>query len=628
MSMNGAADRVLFVPVNGSIPRIRIVTRQAKELMNKRITVAIDSWDVNSMYPDGHYVSTLGEIYDNETESEVILLEHDIPHYQFSDDVLKCLPPSDWKIEDSDYENRRDLRHVNVMSVDPPGCTDIDDALHAFELPDGNFELGVHIADVTHFVRDGSALDKEAAKRGTTVYLVDRRIEMLPKLLTNCLCSLMANEERLAFSVTWKMSPEGKILDVQFFKSVIKSRAALTYEEAQTIIDDPSQSDERATSLRILLRFARILKQKRMDAGALSLASPAVKFDLNTETMNPTDVELYQLRETNSMVEEFMLLANVAVATEISKQFPAFACLRRHPEPNPSKFSSLMKSLELVGANLDLSSSKALNQSLDKLHANTPTGDYFNTLVRIMVTRCMEQAVYFISGDLDKEQYRHYGLAAPIYTHFTSPIRRYADIIVHRLLGCAIGVYSLPDSIMDKDGMRVVMVEINKRNRMSQYAQRASVDLYTNVYFKDRNVVETAYVSKVRDNAIQVFIPRYGFEHDCYVTEDEQNNQWVFDEERESLKFGKVELRMFEQVKVRIFVHTSKNYRRKLLVQLVDPPVPIPYKIQPSVPETITASSVPSNKNDSYKGGKGKDNKRKRTTEESDDLSAKKKSKK
>jgi exosome complex exonuclease DIS3/RRP44 len=583
-------NKVLFVPVSNNIPKVRISTRQAKELLTKRITVAIDGWDANSMYPDGHYVGTLGEIYDNDTESEVILLEHDIPHYQFSDAVLKCLPPSDWKILEEDFKNRRDLRGLNIMSVDPPGCTDIDDALHARELPDGNYELGVHIADVTHFVKDGSAIDKEAAKRGTTVYLVDRRIEMLPKLLTNNLCSLRENEERLAFSVTWKMDSDGKILDVEFFKSVIKSRAALTYEEAQTIIDDKTRNDEKAQSLRLLLRFARILKRKRLAAGALTLASPAVKFGLNTETMNPTDVELYQLRETNSMVEEFMLLANIAVATEIVRKFPAFACLRRHPNPNPQKFQSLLKSLTNVGANLDLTSSKALNDSLDNLHAKTPTGDYFNTLVRIMVTRCMEQAVYFISGDLDKEQYRHYGLAAPIYTHFTSPIRRYADIIVHRLLGCAIGVYSLPESIMDKDAMRVVMDEINKRNRMAQYAERASVELYTNVYFNDKNVIESAYVTKVRENAIQVFIPRYGFEHVCYLTEDNKPNLWTFNEEKETLTYGTTVLSMFEELKVRIFVHTSKNYRRKLIVQLVDPPVPIPYTIKANVPETIAES--------------------------------------
>ncbi|EFC50676.1 exosome complex exonuclease RRP44 [Naegleria gruberi] len=572
-------NKVLFVPVDRCIPKIRIVSRQCKELMNKRICVMIDGWSVNSKYPDGHYISTIGEIYNTDTESEVILLEHDVPHYKFSQSIIDCLPPKDWQPTEKDMERRRDLRHLNIVSVDPPGCTDIDDALHAIQLPDGSIEIGVHIADVTNFVKEGTAIDIEAAKRGTTVYLVDRRIEMLPSLLTNNLCSLRQHVDRLAFSVIWKFSPEGDIKSVDYTKSLIRSRKSMTYEEAQKVIDDKERDDELATDLRLLMQISKILKKKRNEAGSLTLASPAVKFSMEAESSNPTDVELYQLRETNSMVEEFMLLANIAVAKKITKEFPMVACLRRHPPVNPKKFEPLLEMLKRHGINLDISSSKILNETLSNIRSSGLIKDkYMDTLVRIMVTRCMEQAVYFISGDCSQEEYWHYGLAVPIYTHFTSPIRRYADVIVHRLLGAAIGYYPLTEKVTDREYSRRLMNDLNKRNRMSQYAQRSSVELYTNVYFNSNPITsERAYITQMKSNGIVVFIPRFGFEHVIFLTKDNvQYSNITFNEETDSLVFEDqnkptITLTVFEHVNIRIYVKTSKNYRRKLCVEVVEP---------------------------------------------------------
>lgn len=563
--ISNGANAVLFVPVDKTIPRIRFVTRQAQQLLTKRIMVDIDNWSVNSNYPDGHYVKTLGDIYDNDVESRVILIEHDIPHYSFSDTVLQCLPQNDWKVGDN-IQGRRDLRGEYVMSVDPPGCTDIDDALHCKTLENGNLEIGVHIADVTHFVLEGSPLDEEAALRGTTVYLVDRRIEMLPKLLTNNLCSLISDVDRYAYSVLWEVTKEGEIVDVDFCKSVIRSRHSLTYEMAQNIIDDKNRNDQAAKSLRELGRIAKILRRKRMEAGALSLASPAVKFDIDRETLNPTDVEMYQLRETNALVEEYMLLANISVAKRILSEFPTLSCLRRHPHPNPTKFDQLLKTLHTLNVDLDISSSRALNDSLDKLSRTQDS--YFDTLVRILVTRCMEQAVYFISGDLSPGEYMHYGLATPLYTHFTSPIRRYADIIVHRLLSCAIGLAPLSKRLTDRDLARNIVEGLNKRNRAAQYAERASVELYTNVFFANRFVEnETAYVTRVRSNGLMVFVPRYGFEHLIKINEDACS----YDDAKEALTVAGKTIKTFQQVKIKIFVHRSKNYRRQLVLHITEP---------------------------------------------------------
>lgn len=259
--------RHLFVPAERKIPKIRIETRQAAALASQKIIVAIDSWPRTSRYPLGHFVRGLGTIGDKETENEVLLLEHDVPHHTFPEAVLACLPSLPWSISPEEVARRADLRHLDICSVDPPGCTDIDDALHFRKISEDLYEVGVHIADVSHFVRPNTALDKEAANRGTTVYLVDRRIDMVPELLSSNLCSLRPDEERLAFSVIWEVTPDAKIQKTRFIKSVIRSRRAYTYAEAQCAIDDPLQQNALAQSLRGLNQLAKIMKKNRMDMG-------------------------------------------------------------------------------------------------------------------------------------------------------------------------------------------------------------------------------------------------------------------------------------------------------------------------------------------------------------------------
>ncbi|CAM9455950.1 unnamed protein product [Phaeothamnion confervicola] len=314
---DGRVTSALFVAVDRKVPKVRIQTRQRAALEGKRILVAPDSWPAWCRYPLGHYVKTLGDAGDKAIETEVILLEHDIPHTSFSGKVLACLPPVDWAITPDNSRGRADFRHLPVLSIDPPGCKDIDDALHVRLLDNGNFEAGVHIADVTHFVEAGSAMDLEAASRSTSTYLVDRRLDMLPGLLTETLCSLRAGVDRFAFSVLWEMTPEGDVVKVDFTKSIIHSVAALTYDQAQLMLDDPKLTDEKAVAVRWLNHIAKIFRARRIEAGALTLASPEVKFVLDMETQNPTDVQAYALKEANALVEEFMLLANITVSKKI-----------------------------------------------------------------------------------------------------------------------------------------------------------------------------------------------------------------------------------------------------------------------------------------------------------------------
>lgn len=512
-----AAQTVFLVPMDKRIPKIRIRTRQAGELLGKRLLCTIDSWDRDSRYPVGHFVRSLGELETKGAETEALLLEWDVQYRPFPKVVLDCLPVEghDWKVpadkSDIGWHNRRDLRDLLVCSIDPPGCVDIDDALHARELPNGNLEVGVHIADVSHFVKPNNAMDQEASMRGTTVYLVDKRIDMLPMLLGTDLCSLKPYVERFAFSVVWEVTKDADIVSADFTKSVIRSREAFSYEQAQLRIDDASQQDDLTKGMRMLLMLSKKLKQKRMDAGALNLASPEVRVETESETSDPVDVKTKRMLDTNSLVEEFMLLANISVARRNFQAFPQTALLRRHAAPPKTNFEELANQLR-VKKNMELrvDSSKAVADSLDT--CVDPSEPFFNTLVRILATRCMMSAEYFVSGTQSEPEFRHYGLASEIYTHFTSPIRRYADLEAHRQLAAAIEYEPLDASLLSKSKLEAVCKNINVRHRNAQMAGRASVEYYVGQALKGRVVDEEAFVMRVFSNGFVVFVPRFGIE--------------------------------------------------------------------------------------------------------------------
>uniref|UniRef100_A0A8C6W046 Exosome complex exonuclease RRP44 n=1 Tax=Nothobranchius furzeri TaxID=105023 RepID=A0A8C6W046_NOTFU len=566
------STRHLFTPADRRVPRIRIETRQASTLAGQRIMVAIDGWPKNSRYPNGHFVRSLGGAGEKETEQEVLLLEHDVPHQAFSQAVLSFLPKMPWAITPEDMAKREDLRHLTVCSVDPPGCTDIDDALHCRELENGNFEVGVHIADVSHFIRPGNALDKEAANRGTTVYLCGKRIDMVPELLSSNLCSLRSNVERLAFSCIWEINHKAEILKTRFTKSVINSKASLTYAEAQMRIDDTNKTDDITQSLRGLNKLAKILKRQRIENGALTLSSLEVRFHMDSETHDPIDLQTKELMETNSMVEEFMLLANISVAQKIYDEFSECALLRKHPAPPPSNYDVLIKAAKSKNVEIHVDSAKALADSLDG--AKVESFSYFNTLLRILATRCMMQAVYFCSG-MDSD-FHHYGLASPIYTHFTSPIRRYSDIIVHRLLAVAIGADSTYPDLMDKHKQSALCNNLNYRHKMAQYAQRASVTFHTQLFFKSRGMLnEEGFVLFVRKNAIIVLIPKFGLEGTVFFdTKDKVSPSLVYDEEGPTLKVEQHTFHIFDRVKVTIGLDDSNIQHQKIRMALTEPSIP------------------------------------------------------
>lgn len=575
-----AQQTVFLIPMDKRIPKIRIRTRQAGDLLGKRLLVTIDAWDRESRYPVGHFVRSLGELETKGAETEALLLEWDVQYRPFPKTVLDCLPAEghDWKVptdmSDPGWNKRRDLRDLLICSIDPPGCVDIDDALHARTLPNGNIEVGVHIADVSNFVKPNNAMDQEASLRGTTVYLVDKRIDMLPMLLGTDLCSLKPYVERFAFSVIWELTPEADIVRADYTKSVIKSREAFAYEQAQIRVDDQSQQDDLTNGIRMLMMLSKRLKKKRMDAGALNLASPEVRVQTESETADPADVQTKQHLDTMSLVEEFMLLANTSVAARIYEAYPQTALLRRHAAPPKTNFEELSNQLRVKrGMELRTDSSKALADSLDT--CVDPSEPFFNTLVRIMATRCMMSAEYFCSGTQAYPEFRHYGLASEIYTHFTSPIRRYADLEAHRQLAAAIDYEPLDASLLSKAKLEGVCKNINVRHRNAQQAGRASVEYYVGQALKGRVVDEDGFIMRVFSNGIVVFVPRFGIEglirlRDLATPEPESE----FDTENYVLKIKgegidrNVEL--FEKVKVRISDEAEESTgKRKVKLSLL-----------------------------------------------------------
>ena len=571
---------VFLMPMDKRIPKIRLRTRQADELLGKRILVTIDAWDQSSRYPEGHFVRSLGELETKGAETEALLLEYDVQYRPFPKGVLDCLPSEghDWKVpvstEDPGWQGRKDLRDLLICSIDPVGCQDIDDALHASLLPNGNYQVGVHIADVSHFVKPNNAMDAEASIRGTTVYLVDKRIDMLPMLLGTDLCSLKPYVERYAFSVIWEITKKANIVSSSFTKSVIRSREAFSYEQAQMRIDDKSQKDELTQGMRILLKLSKKLRQKRMDAGALNLASPEVRVQTDSETSDPVDVKTKELLDTNSLVEEFMLLANISVAKKIYEAFPQTALLRRHAAPPKSNFEELANQLKVKrGFNLRTESSKAVADSLDS--CVDPKEPFFNTLVRIMATRCMMSAEYFCSGTQSYPEFRHYGLASEIYTHFTSPIRRYADLEAHRQLAAAIEYETLDISLHSKAKLEEVCRNINVRHRNAQMAGRASIEYYVGQALKGRVVEEDGFVMKVFSNGFVVFVPRFGIEGLIRLRElASPEPESAFDEEEYILRVSgtamNLQVELFQKVVVRISdVKEESTGKRKIKLELV-----------------------------------------------------------
>ena len=411
-----------------------------------KVAAVVDDWPRSEMSPRGHIVDVLGEPGENDTEMHAILAEYALP-YRFESEVANAADRISEEITAEDLAGRRDFRDVLTFTIDPADAKDFDDAISFRKLGNGNYEIGVHIADVTHYVKPGDVVDKEAEARGTSVYLVDRTVPMLPEKLCNKLCSLRPHEEKLTFSAVFEMTPLGRVVEKWFGKTVIYSDFRFAYEEAQAIIEAGPEAvhegvvEEIKDAVLVLNGLAAKLRKKRFASGAISFERPEMKVEVD-EKGRPINVYQKVTKEANWLIEEFMLLANRTVAEFVAtgckgvgdasakgarKQTKTFV-YRVHDEPNQEKVENLRNFIgNFVYKMGPTNNGKDISKELNSLFAAAKDTPEYNA-IELLSLRTMAKARY------DTENLGHYGLAFKYYTHFTSPIRRYPDMLVHRLL--------------------------------------------------------------------------------------------------------------------------------------------------------------------------------------------------
>ena len=458
-----------------------------------KVAAVVDGWERHETTPHGHIVDVLGEPGENDTEMHAILAEFALP-YRFEPEVANAADSIPEQITAEDVACRRDFREILTFTIDPADAKDFDDALSFRKLENGNYEVGVHIADVTHYVRPGSVVDEEARTRGTSVYLVDRTVPMLPEKLANKLCSLRPNEEKLTFSAVFEMTPLGRVAGQWFGRTVINSDYRFDYDGAQKVIEaGPSAehegvSEEIRDAVLVLHSLASKLRKKRFASGAISFERPEMKVIVD-EKGRPVDVYQKVTKEANWLIEEFMLLANRSVA-----EFVATGCkgvggetakgrkaaktfvYRVHDEPNQEKVDNLRNFVGNFGYKMGpTNSGKEISKELNSLFAAAKDTPEYNA-IELLSLRTMAKARY------DTENLGHYGLAFKYYTHFTSPIRRYPDMLVHRLLASYLeGGESAKQETYDK-----LCKYASEREVVAAEAERASIKYKLVEFMQDK----------------------------------------------------------------------------------------------------------------------------------------------
>ena len=414
---------IFVVPDSNKIPVDFYIKGGLKAEHDQKVVVELIKWE-DTKSPQGKIIKVLGDSGDNNAEMNSIMFEYGLP-VEFPQEVINesMLVPE--VITEKEISSRKDIRGVTTLTIDPVDAKDFDDALSVNIISDNKIEVGVHIADVGHYVKPGTKLDDEAFKRATSVYLVDRCVPMLPERLSNGICSLKPHEDRLAFSVIFTLDGDGTILNTWQGKTIIHSDRRYAYEEAQEIIE--GNDGDYSTEIRLLDQLARKIRKKRIKEGSIEMGGIEVKFKLAEDNKKPIGVYFKEQKESNKLIEEFMLLANKSVAKTLSESSWANV-YRVHDTPNMEKLNSLVGVCKTFGYDIEIYDDstkikKSLNSLLKEIK-DTPEENMIETLV----TRCMSKATYTIKN------IGHYGLGFTHYSHFTSPIRRYPDLITHRIL--------------------------------------------------------------------------------------------------------------------------------------------------------------------------------------------------
>jgi ribonuclease R len=475
-----------FIPDSNKMPVDIFIplTKINGALDGQKVVAKIVSWPKNKPTPNGEILEILGFAGDNDTEIHSILHEYDLP-YNFNEDVIAEAETISPEIKESEIAERRDMRNTLTLTIDPKDAKDFDDAL-SVRWVDGVLEVGVHIADVSHYLRPDTDLDKEAYKRGTSVYLVDRVVPMLPERLSNGLCSLRPNEDKLCFSIVFTLDNNGSIINEWVGRTIINSNRRYTYEEAQEAIEGThkkSRSMGISTSVnpdflydqavRDLDRYAKILRKNRVADGSISFEKGEVKFELDAQS-KPIRISFKTIKDSNKLIEEFMLLANRRIAYLLNwNQYPVIN--RVHEQPLQERLLNLKKFINQFGYELSIKTPKEVIKSLNKLLADTK-GTPEEGVISTLVVRTMQKAYY------STKNLGHYGLEFDDYCHFTSPIRRYPDVMVHRLLSRFLTNKPVPKI----DKLESKCVYLSERERKAQKAERDSIKYMQCLYMSDK----------------------------------------------------------------------------------------------------------------------------------------------
>jgi len=542
---NNSFGFALLSPVDNRIPRLMIPLTECPndfkvQFKNYEKTLFIGSiadWGKNSAFASGKIMRSLGEAGHIEPETESILLCNDIDSSPFSEKVLRCLPDGKkWSVTKEELEKRKDMREECIFTIDPATARDLDDALSCKLIEEDVYEVGVHIADVSHFVEQGTELDNVASQRATSVYLAQKVVPMLPNVLCEQLCSLNPGVERLAYSVIWKMKSDGTILSEWFGRTVIRSCIKLSYDHAQRMIDSDETNDISpeefpeiygqfpfaviASKVKLLYGISKFLRSRRFENGALRLDQPKLAFTLDGKTGMPSGCYVYQYKDSNRMIEEFMLLANMAVGHKIYQNNPDKAILRCHAPPQEILMEGVADTCKKFGIPFNIKNSSGISSSLGEILNRKE--DIFNkeslfAALTLLCTKPFQNARYFCTGTIDDEaSYRHYALNVPIYTHFTSPIRRYPDVLVHRLLTASL------DKSFELRGnaeeLEVVASHCNDKKWAAKKCSEQSSLLFFAVYLLECGpLTEQGVIVAVFDKAVDILCTRVGITVRAYM---------------------------------------------------------------------------------------------------------------